>query len=83
MYLADLAEPCSLPTKGRIISQTNGEQAMKTYGATRNHNDDGSNGSGKTWTGRQSRKVARRRADDKKILHRRARRTAVIPSIKD
>lgn len=56
---------------------------MKTYGATRNHNDDGSNGSGKTWTGRQSRKVARRRADDKKILHRRARRTAVIPSIKD
>ena len=49
---------------------------MKTYGANRNHNDDGSNGSGKTWSGQQSRKVARRRASDKKILHRQARRRA-------
>ena len=53
---------------------------MKTYGANRNHNDDGTNGSGRTWTGRQSRKVARRRKADKKILHRNARRTAKIPT---
>lgn len=48
---------------------------MKTYGAVRNYNDDGSNGSGRTWSGKQSRKVARRRKADKKLLHRRARRT--------
>ncbi len=38
---------------------------MKTYGAHRNYNDDGTNGSGRTWTGRQSRKVARRRKANK------------------
>ncbi len=51
---------------------------MKTYGAYRNHNDDGSNGSGKTWTGSLSRNSAIRRAKYKKILHRNARRTAKI-----
>ena len=50
---------------------------MKTYGETRNNvacEDYSTNRAG-GWKGSQSRKVARRRAKDKKLLHRRARRT--------
>lgn len=49
---------------------------MKTYGESREDasyekfTSDRSGG----WSGRQSRKVARRRSKDKKIMHRRARR---------
>ena len=49
---------------------------MKTYGETRkdvtceNFTTDRSGG----WSGKQSRKIALRRAADKKILHRRGRR---------
>lgn len=51
---------------------------MKTYGETRIETraefwaTDRSGG----WKGSQSRKVANRRKKDKKLLHRRARRTA-------
>jgi hypothetical protein len=53
---------------------------MKTYGESlmdiRCENYS-TNRSGR-WKGNQSRKVARRRSKDKKLLHRRARHTAVI-----
>ena len=53
---------------------------MKTYGESlidvRCENYS-TNRSG-AWKGRQSRKVARRRRKDKKLLHRRARHTVVI-----
>lgn len=58
---------------------------MKTYGEKRVETraeiyaTDRSGG----WTGQQSRAVANRRRKDKKILHRRARHTAVIPATKD
>ena len=50
---------------------------MKTYGETREAAGQGdyltdANG----WKGKQSRKVARKRKKDKKMLHRIARRTA-------
>lgn len=53
---------------------------MKTYGETLRDviceafSTDRAGG----WTGRQSRKVAIRRRKDKKLLHRRARRTVKI-----
>lgn len=53
---------------------------MKTYGETlmdvrcENYTTDRSG----SWKGNQSKKVAHRRASDKKLLHRRARRTIVI-----
>lgn len=52
---------------------------MKTYGQKRTYNDsEATNMDG--WKGSQSRKVARRRAKTKKLLHRRARRTNQIPN---
>ena len=49
---------------------------MKTYGLKREEIRAEVWAVTETWTGRQSRKVARRRKTDKKLLHRRARRTA-------
>ena len=50
---------------------------MKTYGETRKNVacEDFTTDRAGGWSGKQSRKVARRRSKDKKILHRRARRT--------
>lgn len=50
---------------------------MKTYGLKREEIWSEIFATGRTWTGKQSRKVANRRKKDKKYLHRRARRTAV------
>lgn len=54
---------------------------MKTYGETLGDVRTGAytTSSSGGWSGRQSRKVARHRSKDKKILHRRARRTNVLP----
>ena len=48
---------------------------MKTYGLRRIEVWAEDFAVGRCWTGEQSRKVARRRRKDKKLLHRRARRT--------
>lgn len=50
---------------------------MKTYGETRKSISSEDNATSRSsWQGKQSRKVARRRTKDKKMLHRHARRTA-------
>lgn len=53
---------------------------MKTYGESRPAaaSEDFTTNHGGGWKGTQSRKVARRRRKDKKIMHRHARHTAVI-----
>ena len=51
---------------------------MKCYGAARAYSDEMDGASGRDWTGRQSKAVARNRKAKKKMLHRRARRTAKI-----
>ncbi len=54
---------------------------MKTYGETRKDTRTEAFTTNRAggWKGTQSRKVANRRKKDKKILHRRARRTAAVP----
>jgi hypothetical protein len=55
---------------------------MKTYGENRDdlRAEKFTTDSAGGWSGRQSRKVANRRRKDKKVMHRRARRTAAIES---
>ena len=50
---------------------------MKTYGETlKDVMTEGYTTTQTGWSGQQSRKVARRKREDKKLLHRRARRLA-------
>lgn len=54
---------------------------MKTYGETLNdiRGEAFSTTRAGGWKGRQSKAVARNRKKDKKLLHRRARRTVTLP----